>query len=459
MAEKTVSKYLSNLERTFAKDNPVLLNAAKVFHELDQVEYDLGLIENEETTANKYSWWPIVSLIGGNSTAKSRFINSYLGTEQLVSGIQPSNHKFTVLQYNNQAAAVTLPGTALDVDHRYPFYQVSQKIGQLQKNEGGRINAYLELKTIGNERLKGKLFIDAPNLSGMPASPIMSMLATHVIENSDVVLVFCDVFDSSSPMMNELVEQITLHQDTNKFIYLIDAPAATFYPTKSSEIISSWQRRLADIGLNTGQFILLPNQEHSANVQNPPQFAEIDQRLANVDHDRSYRILDALEKSIHDVENVIIPEVREAVDVWKERVNMSSLLILGSIATLLVLAELQIGGIIDLLFDPIIGPMIVLIIISIMVPMHLIMAKLQSKFIINRLNNRQKELHLMENLGELFESNLTFLRMLFNYPEPAGWDKKTKARLVQLSDKTKDLVQSLNDSFSGYDDHVSNSYE
>ena len=121
MAEKTVSKYLSNLEKTFAKDNPVLLNAAKAFHNLDQIEYDLGLIENEETTASKYSWWPIVSLIGGNSTAKARFINSYLGTDQQPVGIQAASHKFSTLLYNDQAVPVTLPGTALDVDHRYPF--------------------------------------------------------------------------------------------------------------------------------------------------------------------------------------------------------------------------------------------------------------------------------------------------------------------------------------------------
>ena len=456
MADKTVSKYLANLEKHFANDNPVLLNAAKVFHELDQVEYDLGLIENEETTASKYSWWPVVSLIGGNSTAKSRFINSYLSTDQLLSGIQASSHKFTVLLNSNQATPATLPGTALDVDHRYPFYQISEKIEQLQEGEGRRINSYLELKTINSDRLKGKLFIDAPNVSATSASPVMSMLTTHILENSDLVLVFCDVFETSTSLMNELVQQITSHQDTNKFIYLIDAPAATFYPSKSSEIISSWQRRLADIGLNTGQFILLPNQERSVNAQNTPQFTEIDLRLANVEHDRSYRILCTLEKSIREIENTVVPEVREGIVLWKERVNMSSLIILGSIAALIVFAELQIG-VIDLLIDPIIGPIAILVIIAIMMPSHLIMSKMQAKFIVNKLNIRQKELHLMENLGEMFESNLTFSRMLLNFSEPAGWNKKNKARLTQLSDKTKDLVQALNDSFSTYNSRKPNS--
>jgi hypothetical protein len=103
MTEKTPSKYLLNLEKHFAADSPVLLKVSKVFQELDQIEYDLGLIDMDETTASKNSWWPIISLIGGNSTAKSRFINNYLGADNLFSGIQTSSHKFTVLLHNNQS--------------------------------------------------------------------------------------------------------------------------------------------------------------------------------------------------------------------------------------------------------------------------------------------------------------------------------------------------------------------
>ena len=69
MTEKTASKYLINIEKNFANDDPTLLRSIKIFHELDQIEYDLGLIEMDETTASKNSWWPIISLIGGNSTA------------------------------------------------------------------------------------------------------------------------------------------------------------------------------------------------------------------------------------------------------------------------------------------------------------------------------------------------------------------------------------------------------
>jgi hypothetical protein len=242
-----------------------------------------------------------------------------------------------------------------------------------------------------------------------------------------------------------------VHQDSNKFVYLIDEPIATLNPAKTNEIISSWQRKLSALGLNTGQFIVLNNQQIAINPQNQSDFTEIDQRLANVAHDRTYRVLDSLEKSIREIDNVVIPEVKKGIVLWKERVNMSSLIVLAFIATLAIFAEVQIG-ILEFLIDPIIGPVLISALVAIMVPIHLLISRLQAKLIINKLNDRQKELHLMENLGNIFEKNLTLARMLLPITEPVGWNKKTKARLAKLSENTKELVQSLNDSFSTYNE-------
>jgi hypothetical protein len=458
MTEKTPSKYLINLEKYFANDNPVLLRSAKVFHDLDQIEYDIGLIEADETTASKNSWWPIISLIGGNSTAKSRFINSYLNVQQILSGIQASNHKFTVLLQNSQNNSVTLPGTALDVDPRYPFYQISRKMEQLQKGEGNRINSYLDLKTINSERLKGKLFIDTPNMNAVETNPINSMLIKHIIENSDLVLVFTDVFESASPMLDELIQNITLYQDSNKFVYLIDDPLVTLNPSKTNEVITSWQRKLSGTGLNTGQFIIVPNQQNSINPLNKVDFSEIDERMSNVAYNRSYRVLDSLEKNIREIEEVIIPEVKNGILLWKERVNISSLAILCFIAILAVFAEINIG-ILEFLIDPVIGPILIAILTAIMVPIHLLISRLHAKLIITKLNNRQKELHLMESLANLFEKNLTFIAMLLPINEPVAWNKKIKARLIELTDKTNELVQSLNDNFSTYNEQIATDYQ
>jgi hypothetical protein len=432
-----------------------LQKASKVFHELDQLEYDLGLIDMEETTAIKNSWWPIISIIGGNSTAKSRFMNGYFGSDMQLSGIQTSSQKFTVLLHNAQPNSATLPGTALDVDHRFPFYQISQKIDSQQPGEGSRINSYLELKTIPSERLKGRLFIDAPNIGSASVSPITTYLTRYIIEHSDLVLIFTDTFDSSSPLLDELIANIATAQDSNKFAYLIDAPGMAMSPSRNSEIIASWQRKLEEKGLNAGQFIILPSQETSFIPQTTKtDFSAIDQYLATVANNRTYRVLQSLEQNIREIEAVVIPEVKKGIAAWKDRTTMSSLLILSFIIVLSLFAEINSGIILATLVDPILGPISILVLIAFMIPIHLAISKLHAKVIVNQLNARQKDLHILENLANLFEKNLTFTRILLPISEPAGWNKKTKTRLSQLSAKTQELVQSLNDSFSAYNEHL-----
>lgn len=449
MTEKAASKYLLNLEKQFANDNPILLKAARLFQELDQIHYDLGLLGADETTASKYSWWPIVSIIGGNSTSKSKFINSYLSAEQLLSGVQASSHKFTVLLHSTQPTSATLLGTALDVDPRYPYYHISSKIERQQTGEGSRLNAYLELKTIQSERLKGKLFIDAPNNVTSASSPVISLLNKHTIENSDLVLIFSDAFEQESAALNELVAQIIDYQDTNKFVYLIDESAANLSTSNTNAIISLWQRKLSDLGINSGQFIVLPNAANS-NVSGMDYFAQIDQRLANVEHDRSYRIVESLEKSIQAIESVVIPEIKRGIVAWRERSILTTVAVLSVFAALAVFVEIETGMILEFLIDPIIGPVMLAVFVSIMLPTHLLICKIQAKSIVKMLNARQKELYLQDNLANFFEKNVTASRMLLPFTEPSGWNKKTREGLGQLTDRANSLVQALNDYFSGH---------
>ena len=430
MTEKTASKHLIHLQSLFAADNFVLQNAAKVFHELDQFEYDLDLLKNEDTTAIHTSWWPIVSIIGGHSDVKKHFLEQFLGVQL------PTTHKITVLAQGAQASQTILPATALDVDYRYPFYRISQKIEQLQKGEGERINTYLELKTLNSDALEGKLFIDIPSFIHSTNADVTQLLTTYSIEQSDVILIFCDVFNSTSHLVNQFTATLIAQQENKKMVYLFDDATAS---------VSSTQTKLANLGLTVGQFI------GTSQLTNPysAEYAQLQQQLANAAHQRSYRVLHALEKSILDVENVIIYEIKKAIFIWKERSTFSSLLILGAIATVAVFLEIGMG-LLEFLIDPIIGPAILLSLIAVMVPTHIFFSKVQAKFIISSLNRRQKQLHLTEDLATLFEKNLTFSRMMLPIHDPIGWNKKTKAQLAALLDKTKDLVQTLNDNFSVY---------
>jgi hypothetical protein len=431
MTEKTASKHLITLQSTFAVENPILQNAIKVFHELDQFEFDLGVLENDSTTAIQTSWWPIVSIIGGNSGAKETFLARYLNVE-----LSPT-HKTTVLLHNPQANQTILPATALDVDYRYPFYRISQKIEQLQKGEGERINTHLELKTLNSPRLQSKLIIDIPNFIHATNFEISNLLTTYSMEQSDVVLVFCDIFNSTTDLAKALITTLVKQQDSNKLVFLFD-------DTISSA--ATWQKKLADLGLTIGQFIGTSQLEN----QTSADFISLEQRLANAGLQRTYRVLHSLEKSILDVERVVIHEVKQAIFHWKEGSTFSSLVVLGFFAMLAVFAEVAGMGFLELLIDPIVGSALILTTVAFMVPLHVLFSKMVAKITLRSLTKRQKQLHLIENLPALFEQNLTFSRMMLPMSDPAGWNKKTKAQLANLLGKAKDLTQSLNDSFNTY---------
>jgi hypothetical protein len=433
MADKTVSKHLVNLEKQFASTDPVLQKAVKVFQELDEIEFEMGLIDADETTARRSSWWPLISTIGGYSPAKSDFLNRFLGVQT-----QSTRHKFTVLQYTPQSTSATLPGTALDADHRLPFYQISRDIELTVSGEGNKVNSYLELITVNSAKLKNKLVIDAPVLNPSVENSVNTLLRQHIIGISDLVLVFTDLFETDPEFNKETIASIVKYQDTNKFLFVIDHSELSLEEHKSHEIIVSWQRRLADFGIFTGHYVVL-----SQNSDN----AQIEQRINNLSNDRSYRVLESLEHSIRAVDDVVMEEVEAALTTWKERCNVTTLIILSFIIMLSLFAEIAVG-ILDFLFDPILGPIIILTLIGILTPLHIVISRVHGKFIINQLHRRQKQLNLSEDLSGLFEKSLSFWRMLLPSNQPVGKNKKNRKKLNSLLEQTKDLVQALNDQFS-----------
>lgn len=433
MADKAVSKHLINLEKLFASTDPVLQKAVKVFQDLDDLEFEMGLLENDETTARNCSWWPLISTLGGYSPAKSEFINRFLDSH-----LHTTRHKFSVLQYTPQTTSATLPGTALDADHRLPFYQIGRQIEQVTPGEGSKVNSYLELVTANSSKLKNKLIIDTPVLNPTAESAVNSLLRKHVIAISDLVLVFTDLFEADPEFNKDALASIIEYQDTNKFLFVVDHSELNLDENKVYEIMASWQRRLNELGIFTGQFAVLS--------QNGDMM-QIEQRINNLNNDRSYRVLESLENSIRAVDDVVIDEVEKALATWKERSNATTLIILSFVIMLILFAEIAVG-ILDLFFDPIIGPAILVVLIALMTPLHIIISRVHAKFIINQLNKRQKQLNLSEDLSGLFEKSLKFWRILLPITQPVGKNKKNRKKISSLLEQTKDLVQALNDQFS-----------
>jgi hypothetical protein len=466
MTEISESKYLLYLEKHLADQNPVLLQASKVFHELDQITYDLGLLDKGESTASKISWWPIITVLGTPTSGSTEFINKVLKSEILSTTPGVGSSKFTIINYGNSEHSVALPGTALDGDTRLPFYQISEKIERVKKGEGSRINSYMEIKTANSDLLNGKIIVNAPSFQADGNDEVVSFLTQHIIEMSDLVLIF---FDASKPDLESLRETLTKFftetvntQDPNKFIFVVNQTGAA----AGLIDLTLWKKQLADFGLESSQFVTLQRQTAPVQEEAPvgfmsqkkvvskpvavedPGIKKIEHRIANIKIESAYRILSSLEQSISEIDDVVIPEVQKAISVWKERSQFTSGLILSFILFVLIFIEMQVGIFMDLLFDPVTGPILILVLMLIMLPIHIISSKLHAKFIVKELEKRQKELGLMENMANLFEKSLTFWRILFPIKAPVGWDKQTRNKLLKLVEQPKQFVQTLNDNFS-----------
>lgn len=462
MKSKTISKYLLNLEKHLADENPILLKAAKAFHELDQIAYDLGLIEIDESTACRISWWPLISLLGTFSAGKSTFINQFLSVKVQLTGSQAVDDKFTVLHYSHDNEITTLPGIALDADPRFPFYQMSQEIEQAAAGEGSRINAYLQLKTVHSDRLKGKILIDSPGFDADSQRTAILRITKHIIDLSDLVLIF---FDARRPevgamrdTLKHLVQETIHRHDSNKLMFILNQMDATAREDNPEDVVSAWQRALAEYGLTAGRFFTIYSKDAAVPIADASMRAHfekkrdrdlkaIEERMESVSIERAYRILGSLENMAREVDKVAMPEVWEAIKLWKKRVHTTDAAIF-----LLLLAGIAAGGIqtglLGMLASPIVGGVTAAALFVVMGCAHLYVSQLFKNGIIKRLIQRRKELNLTANLAMAFEKNVTFWRTLLPITRPLAWNKRTHLKILTILEDSKELVQSLNNTFS-----------
>lgn len=439
--EKPISSSLHHIEQQLADKNPALLQAFRLYHELDQVAYELGLIGMDDSLANKTSWSPIITVIGDSSSGRNEFINRYLDTATPAIDSFGNHAQFTVLIHRPDETPMSLPGTAVDGDPRFPFYHISDRLEQLEQGESRHINTYLELKTNNSNQLRDKTIILAPGFAPNIKPEGVALLREHAASLSDLVFVFLDAsqpdLQEYSSTLSPFLKMTTLSHNPGKFIYVINQDPDS---VKTVDL-ASWKQQLSNMGLQAGQFFVL---KQSATTNN--QLA-IEQKLSNIDVESAYRILHTLEQHIIEFDTVIISEVKKGIRLWKDRTHFTVILVLSFIAMTLVAGELSFG-LVALLLDPFVASIGLFLLIVTLIPLHIYSSKVHAKFISKKLLERQTELGLMENLPALFEKSLTFWRILLPIEEPVGWTKEVQETLDMIKTRAKGLVQSLNNTFN-----------
>ncbi len=463
-ADKSIVKQFNSLKQHLKTENPVLVDAVAGFEKLDSVAYRTGVLSTNESYATQIPWWPLVSILGVFSAGKSSFINSYLERPLQKTGNQAVDDKFTVICYGKEKAGQVLPGLALDADMRFPFYRISTEIEKVSSGEGRRIDAYLQLKVTDADIMRGKILIDSPGFDADDQRTATLQLTNHIIDISDLVLVFFDARHPEPGAMQDtlthLVGNTIDRADSNKFLYILNQIDTAAREDNTEEITGAWQRALAQKGLTAGRFYTIYNKAIAQDIpdeatkkrfeaKRDADMADINTRINQIESERAYRIIGSMESEAYAIRDKIMPSITRLKKLWAKRVIRFDLIILAVTALCILgiaLASGTLGSLFTLLLGMLTNPTSMIGVLAgifiVGVGVHFGVRHVVASHMIKKMQNTDEQDYI-----NAFKMNTRFFRSLFS-STPVGWSKKSRAVIEDVLEQSSDFVQRLNDQFA-----------
>ncbi len=467
-----VKNRIKSLEHHLEEENPVLVDVVRSFKELDLVSRQMGFFSKEESHAFSVPWWPLVSVLGVYSSGKSTFINRYLDYRLQDTGNQAVDNKFTVICYSGEDRVRQLPGLALDADPRFPLYRITEAIDEATPGEGRRIDAYLQLKTCPSEKLRGKIFIDSPGFDADAQRTATLRITNHIIDLSDLVLVFFDARHPESGSMADTLETLvkgTIHRnDSNKFLYILNQIDMTAREDNPEQVFAAWQRALAQKGMTAGRCYTIYDTEAGMPIPDAglrdrflrkrnEDVAAIQERIEEVRVARAYRIVGMLSQRAIALETEALPRAEAFLKRWRRWVCWLDTSVFGFLlATFLAGTfwlgywrgfSLELPYMDRIMANPFGKWTLFAFLAALVVYIHFRIRRFAGKQVINKIlaGIDVKEGH--ENYRRAFLKNTRWWRSIFRR-KPAGWGHRNKMRLAKLVSDANGYVQKLNDVYA-----------
>ena len=467
-----IENRLKHLEDHLEQENPVLLRTVQSFRQLDDIAHRVGLLGKQDSFATQIPWWPLISVLGTFSAGKSTFINDFLKINMQRSGNQAVDDKFTVLCFSHEQTAHALPGVALDSDPRFPFYKISTEINRVAQGEGSRIDSYLQLKTCPSEALRGKILIDSPGFDADAQRTSTLRITDHIVDLSDLVLVF---FDARHPepgamrdTLDHLVSSTINRPDSGKFLYILNQIDTTAREDNPEEVVAAWQRALGERGLTAGRFYTIYNRAAAMPIEDEAlrrryetkcdaDISEIHGRMQQVEIERAYRIVGALEKTARDIKDQFVPAILQVMERWKKRVIFGDAIAFGIISAAFIMAAVKLGWWHGTSFDASwwqwiqqspsrsYGSAIVLFLAVLAV--HYTVRHLAARSLMGWARKLGEKLGLRGDLAGAFRRNTRVWRSIFSR-YPVGWGRRAQRKIGKVIEDTDTYVQDLNDRFT-----------
>jgi GTPase Era involved in 16S rRNA processing len=469
MAKTSIDERVRRLEEHLRLENPVLAGSVGSFQRLDRVARQLGLLDTDDSFAVQVSWWPVIAVLGTFSSGKSTFLNEYSGHRLQRTGNQAVDDRFTVICYGNAEEPAVLPGLALDSDPRFPFYQISRDIESVANGEGRQVDSYLQLKTCKAEALRGKIFIDSPGFDADEQRTSTLHIANHIIDLSDLVLVFFDARHPESGAMGDtlrhLVSETVSRPDAAKFLYILNQIDNAAREDNPEEVVAAWQRALAQHGLTAGRFYRIYARSAAVPMEDDQirdrlerkrdeDMDEIQARIHQVEIERAYRVVGALEKTARRLRDDLVPRIRDARRLWRRRTfwltgtTLAALLVLflaWSIGadqwdglTYLPLARLDEWSQVTL---SVIG-------VVMLVALYLLLKRVAGRSVQRTLRRNGERGRDRDALVRAFQCNTRAWWCPIGSSRPRGWTGRTRKQLDAIITEADAFVESLNDRYA-----------
>ncbi|VBB69624.1 FIG00807778: hypothetical protein [invertebrate metagenome] len=462
---KILAERLRSLQAHLKAENPLLLEVVPTYLKIDRILYRMGLLSKDESLATRIPWWPLITVLGTFSSGKSTFINTYIGESLQATGNQAIDDKFTVICYGLNGTKV-LPGAALDADPRFPFYRMSEEIEQVAPGEGRRIDAYLQLKTTGQLSQRGKIIIDSPGFDADDQRRSILRLTHHIIDLSDLVLVFFDARHPEPGAMQDtlqhLVAETVCRPDASKFLYILNQIDTTAQEDNPEQVVGAWQRAIAQAGLISGRFYCIYNPQVAVPIadsglrkrfesKRDQDLREIYSRMSEVEVQRHYRIINVLNSVANEIEQTMIPALQTLLRRWRKLVLIGDSIGVGSIIGLVAvfvhfssftgLAAVQQWIEVRRFESTIIG----ILLIAAVIAAHYTVRDWSARRIAAQLPERVGSFDL--GMRRAFLHNTRFTRFLLQ-TLPKGSSSRVRRRIKDLRDAAATHIQNLNDLYT-----------
>lgn len=459
---KELAERIESLEGHLREEHPALLEVVPTYRKFDNILYKMGLLGESDSLVTRITWWPLISVLGTFSAGKSTFINHYLGEKLQSTGNQAVDDKFSVICFGRDKDSRVLPGSALDADPRFPFYRMSKEIEKVAFGEGGRIDAYLQLKTASSDGVKGKTIIDSPGFDADEKRNSILRLTDHIIDISDLVLVFFDARHPEPGAMRDTLQHLVAatikRTDSGKFLYILNQIDCTAREDNPEEVIAAWQRALSQAGLNSGRFYCTYNSEAAYPIadaalreryerKRDEDLGEIRRRMGEVEIERGYRIIKALETSVNELESDVVPRLERSLDAWQRATMFGDVVLLAAaVAAVYFLAPEKAAAVWQWVSTHAIGvPISVIMGGLIAFTGHFWVRDVMARIIGGRLPARFGPLGL--NIRQAFKRNTRIFRSILR-TNPVGWGRGARKQAEEVRDGAARHVQRLNDLFT-----------